>query len=300
MENLSQMLKHYVEMEKDTSKISASCVKFLEDLLNEIKKTLKKTPYITSKETLLKTQNEIEELIKKCNKRVKSLYRNEIEELIEKENEYSTENVKEEEEEEPKKKKSLVPSILFMGVAGYALYTDLLKRSTDNILKNVSSKIRFAYTTKQPIDDVVESVDKKEEKYKKDMKTDVETAAASAIRNTSRSVYAKAKKKVKWCAVLDSHSCLVCASYHGQIFEANSAPEIPVHENCRCILVPVEDNDNTEFEYNSFSEWIDSLSDDEKKGVLGKGRYELYKKGVAINSFIQGGSLIPLSKLKKT
>lgn len=45
---------------------------------------------------------------------------------------------------------------------------------------------------------------------------------------------------VRWEAVLDDKTCSICASRHGQVYNINLVPEIPVHISCRCSLVPVD------------------------------------------------------------
>jgi SPP1 gp7 family putative phage head morphogenesis protein len=46
---------------------------------------------------------------------------------------------------------------------------------------------------------------------------------------------------LRWTAVLDSRTSLICSSRDGQIFQVGSGPRPPAHPNCRSIMVPVID-----------------------------------------------------------
>lgn len=45
-----------------------------------------------------------------------------------------------------------------------------------------------------------------------------------------------------WRAILDIKTCVECRSKHGQIFQINEIvePEPPLHNNCRCNIIPME------------------------------------------------------------
>ncbi|MCW4048044.1 MAG: phage minor head protein [Candidatus Bathyarchaeota archaeon] len=40
-------------------------------------------------------------------------------------------------------------------------------------------------------------------------------------------------------AVMDDGTCPVCARYHCKVYPVGSAPQPPLHPNCRCYLEPV-------------------------------------------------------------
>lgn len=43
-------------------------------------------------------------------------------------------------------------------------------------------------------------------------------------------------QKVRYSAVLDERTCSECASFDGNTYDIDYAPELPRHKNCRCIL----------------------------------------------------------------
>lgn len=56
--------------------------------------------------------------------------------------------------------------------------------------------------------------------------------------------------KVQFWASEDERTCEVCGKSHTKTFDVHSAPQVPLHPNCRCTLIPVIDipelnNDDT-------------------------------------------------------
>jgi SPP1 gp7 family putative phage head morphogenesis protein len=45
--------------------------------------------------------------------------------------------------------------------------------------------------------------------------------------------------KVEWVTALDDRLCEECESLHGEIFDMDNIPDLPVHPNCRCTVVPI-------------------------------------------------------------
>jgi SPP1 gp7 family putative phage head morphogenesis protein len=44
---------------------------------------------------------------------------------------------------------------------------------------------------------------------------------------------------VEWVAALDDRVCPECEGKHGNVYPLDQSPDLPVHPNCRCTLVPV-------------------------------------------------------------
>ena len=49
----------------------------------------------------------------------------------------------------------------------------------------------------------------------------------------------KEGEKVQWISALEKNTCGECESYHGNIYTAETCPEIPVHNHCKCYLEKV-------------------------------------------------------------
>ena len=116
----------------------------------------------------------------------------------------------------------------------------------------------------------------------------------------------KSEYKYEWLSTLDSHTCLVCGNLDGKLFKSiEDAPAIPVHRGCRCILLPYFNIEgDTRASKNgyvdskiTYSDWLAEQDEKTQKDVLGKTRYELFKKGERIEQFIDNGRAITLKKL---
>jgi SPP1 gp7 family putative phage head morphogenesis protein len=44
--------------------------------------------------------------------------------------------------------------------------------------------------------------------------------------------------KVEWVSAYDDRICEECESLHGNVYPIGDTPDIPVHPNCRCTLIP--------------------------------------------------------------
>jgi len=46
-------------------------------------------------------------------------------------------------------------------------------------------------------------------------------------------------KRVVYNSVLEPNTCGVCESLHGTVFDIDSAPDLPLHVNCKCFFTPI-------------------------------------------------------------
>lgn len=46
-------------------------------------------------------------------------------------------------------------------------------------------------------------------------------------------------ERVEWVSALDDRICEECESLHGETFDIDNIPDLPVHPNCRCTVVPL-------------------------------------------------------------
>ena len=91
--------------------------------------------------------------------------------------------------------------------------------------------------------------------------SDVEIFNTTAFTVTDYLIFKKNKENIVYSAILDNKTCLVCGSYDGKEFELKDVPIPPLHQNCRCILVPVSIADN---ELPTFTEWFEEQTEDSK------------------------------------
>jgi SPP1 gp7 family putative phage head morphogenesis protein len=92
----------------------------------------------------------------------------------------------------------------------------------------------------------------------------------------------------------DARTCPACFALHGTVYTLNQI--LPTHPNCRCIIVPktktwaeitgdatIEDVSD---KIPTANDLFNKLSEKQKKRVLGPERYNLYKDGMPLRSFV--------------
>jgi len=71
----------------------------------------------------------------------------------------------------------------------------------------------------------------------------VRTETMRAVNQGSMNRYKKGGvERVEFLAVLDERTCEECSQLDGKVFYIDDAPDMPRHENCRCILIPTIEN----------------------------------------------------------
>jgi SPP1 gp7 family putative phage head morphogenesis protein len=78
-----------------------------------------------------------------------------------------------------------------------------------------------------------------------------------------------------WWAELDTDTCAVCYSNHGKEFPITES--LDGHHNCRCTMLPKVKGFGNDVVPGA--DMFDKLSDAEKEGILGKGKFEAFKAG---------------------
>jgi SPP1 gp7 family putative phage head morphogenesis protein len=117
-------------------------------------------------------------------------------------------------------------------------------------------------------------------------------------------------KYVEWHAILDSKVCPLCAMRAGKLYTVDGKPvghdipyqAIPLHPWDRCILLPHSGEPPADGGpgVDDFDEWLGTLSADEENHLLGKGRADLYRRGViTLRDLIdQSGQMLTLAELR--
>lgn len=180
-------------------------------------------------------------------------------------------------------------------------------------------------------------------------KSEIITLARSYVQaanvNAQKEVYRQNPELVpfvEWSAVLEPGfyttgrgTCIRCAALDGQIFTLDTAPPIPLHPRCRCVLLPktptyqelgldideiqssyrpytMRGNKNIDaggrrkilevgFHDGDYSTWMAKRPESFQKNVLGPARFELYQSGkIQFNQFVNNvtGELYTLEELK--
>ena len=115
--------------------------------------------------------------------------------------------------------------------------------------------------------------------------------------------------KYEYLSTLDARTCIMCGSCGGKLYKTlKDCPQIPQHRGCRCIILPYfnikgetrASKDGYVDADTSFSSWLAEQDEETQKDVLGKTRYNLYKRGEPIDQFVDNGRVLTLEELAKT
>lgn len=289
----SEYIKHQADIEFFGNGVALRFKELFRAAFEEITERLKRLACISSKEKYLRLAREVEDILSRLKTESIKKIKADADNIISSEKgwllsfmlgagiAYSV-------------GKSLEQNIKFMPVAGRDSYLDITPALCEKIKTGVAGVLKTAYLTKEPSGTVSERLERQYKRYENYVETELSTTSSALFRNTDRQIFRENSQQVRYSAVLDFRTCLSCASYSGILYKPSEAPVLPIHDKCRCFLVPAEIYEN---EISSFSQWIETLDDLDKRKYLGKGRYELYKKGVLPESFVNDGRIIPLSEL---
>lgn len=143
----------------------------------------------------------------------------------------------------------------------------------------------------------------------------VDTSVHSAATEARLAAFrANGVQAVRWHAILDAKVCPACAVHAGKLYTLEGKPiehalplgqRPPAHWWCRCILLPMKFPDAPRVDggegTGTFAAWLDTLAPHEQAAVLGKGRAELWRRGVITLSDLinQSGQLLTLGELRE-
>lgn len=187
---------------------------------------------------------------------------------------------------------------MFMPIGGIDTTKMFVERTTKNILRSYDTALRSGYLFGQSSADVKQNVDKALNQTIRGMKNGIQSAIPSYAKSTDKIVFLNNDKEVVWVATLDGRTCITCASMNGLRYKsAAEAPSTP-HFKCRCIL---QIADILYEPIPEFKDFIEELSDEDQRHVLGVNRYKLWKEyNVPLEKFLDNGEVILLKDLKKS
>lgn len=182
---------------------------------------------------------------------------------------------------------------------------DTIQSAADRLARSVrtaySSAVRSAWAFGGSSEGAVETAGRQKKSFENSVMSDFETSIPSFAKFADRRTYEMNSERIRGyrcCATLDGRTCVVCGEYHSMFFtDRSKAPDYPLHNRCRCVLI-AELEGEPDTELPTYQEFIDGLSDEEQREVLGKTRYELYKNGeVKLDQFVKSGRKLRLDEL---
>lgn len=314
-----------VYFERYKNKVANDVLLLLEDANKKIANKIKQTSGIFTK----KRYKEIRNFIKECSKELKEYVDEEIEveEIIDYVLEKQSNILRDFGglvDFTLPTTKQIMSGVLFKPIIPTKTYEAFLDTIDSQLYSVWDSAIRTGYitgqTTQQIVRDVLGSVAGigkvidygTMQTLRNSIMANTRTALQSFANATRNEIFIKNEKYFngyRWVATLDRRSCLVCGNLDGKVYDKISdAPEIPLHYNCRCLLIPIIDDldwDDTRASENgqvdsklSFEDWLNEQPPMVQKDILGTSRFEMYKSGTSFNSFVADNRVLTLDELK--
>lgn len=177
-------------------------------------------------------------------------------------------------------------------------FASTMKQKLNNTVKNnLNTGVFWGYGGEQ----LVENIEKPLEIVKRAISTETQEMVQSFVKTVQRQIQ-KENKKIftgyKWCSILDSRTCDICAELNGTVYkDITTVPFVPVHYKCRCSTISFI-QEEAEPDWDSFSEWIEGLDEEDQLDVLGRKRFDLWKSGeLEVTDFVNDGRKLLLSEL---
>lgn len=190
---------------------------------------------------------------------------------------------------------SLMPYSTTNTISSFA--SGMKQRLNNTVKNNLNTGLFWGYGGEQ----LVENIEKPLESVKRAFSTETQEMVQSFVKTTQRQIQ-KENRKIftgyKWCSILDSKVCDVCAELNGTVYkDISTVPFIPIHYKCRCSTISFIQED-AEPDWDSFSEWIEELDEEDQLEILGRTRFDLWKSGeLEVKDFVNDGRKILLSDL---
>lgn len=295
-EYFDKYAEHIIDTEFYAQEKEAEFVKFMNKLKKGVLGIMDEYPSVSSKV--------------EANK----LYR-ELEDYVDDEIDYYIEDLKRDREKQADKESDFLSTLLDV-MLGINIALSILNRKNalefpfsknntvdtmaDNLKENVKRSVRVPLITTRILGSststMKESVSSQIDSIAKKSKSDIHTSVTALQRNLLLLSMSTAKVKYEYISMLDEKTCGVCASYSGTLYDTlEEAPVLPIHNNCRCYILPV----HTYEEQPSYEDWLKRQPDSVVYKILGPSRYALYKSGVSIKKFTSEGRYLTLEELFK-
>lgn len=288
-------LEQAVSDESSGAEAVSYAVAALGELIDRLLQLIKTNVYIPTRERLAELLEEADSLADSYIKALSSSRKEALSQAVRRETEFLTSFA------ETIGKRYVIPAgiegkVLSMPAGSLQDYRQATENEARRVRQAVHAAAVLAYMTKEDTEQTASRLSRTLGSMSRAVSLDSSILNTAAYRNTDLLVFRRNGQRVVLSPVLDTSVCIVCGDYSGKSFDISSAPAVPIHYNCRCTLVPAEAVPETGI--GSFESFLDGLDDGGKERVLGKGRFQLYEKGVKIHSFIDNGALVSLSDLR--
>ena len=122
---------------------------------------------------------------------------------------------------------------------------------------------------------------------RRDAQRIVRTAVSHTANSSSQIIYEAASdviSGVRYTAILDSRTSLICSGLDGNVYPIDSGPRPPQHPNCRSTTAAVVKG-APPFSRETYSDWLNRQPRSVQDEVLGPTRARLFREGLNIERF---------------
>lgn len=289
-DKLKKTLKHYIDLDFYANTVDNEILELYEDLEIDCEQILASQTSIATKDAY--------NLIMKAIREEVNLFGSKLEERLN----IEADNVK---NKETDFLKVLYPSlvigdiatskVLFAPIDNRDTVKQFVERTKKNIIRSYDNAMRSGYLFGQSSKDVKNMAEKNLKQIERGMENGVHSAVTSYAKTTDRIVFLKNEKEVVWCSLLDGNECIVCGNLHGTRYKSVSEAPGLQHFGCRCVLLPSEEITEP---MPTYEEYLEELSEEEQREILGKNRYEMWKNdGIKLEKFINNGRKLRLNEI---
>jgi SPP1 gp7 family putative phage head morphogenesis protein len=320
-------IKHGINLTRYSNHEARRLLKILDASNSQIQKIISNAKVVETKEKYRRIAVEIKRVTNECREQLNGQLEIDFQELAATETAFvekavKNANVKTGFELPAPKKIWAAASFGSYSENGHETFETYLNGLSDNLYKTWDTQVRAGYltgmTAKQINRTVLGSVDGLEpgqmQALRRSLETNTRTMVASMAEAARDAVYrenASLFSGYRYVATLDSRTCAVCGSSDGVVYkEIEDAPKLPQHHSCRCLLTPVVkgmeelDEDDTRASADgpvsatmTYSDWLKTQPDEVVRDILGPTRFEIFKMGKPITSFVSDGRTLDLKQL---
>ena len=175
----------------------------------------------------------------------------------------------------------------YRGLSQRQIFNKLISGDVDRIYEAIANGLDNNLSPA----DILQSVRNELNTTRRFLRGEVDVIINGIVNDVSLAFAAKNKLRLMWSSMMDDRVCPACQR-NGETWEHDDPdiPSLPVHVNCRCRLIPFDDNSDAEaqdFDI-SFADYFNSLDKKEQNERIGNARYNGFLHGSEkINKFIE-------------
>lgn len=296
---INSYIKHMIDMVEYGNSVSYDIVQITKKYLDMCRSILDKYKICLTLKKMKQIKKELNDLLKSYEDEINVYFNETVTDIIESEKSWLTEIVEKYFNIKFDFKDNFYKMLLLIPIANIGSLKEYAEKLSGKVKNIFNSQINQSYVTGTDFEDIKNGYEQMTNSFENSIKSDCETVGSTLYNQYERIVFTNNNTQVEyvWVAVLDSRTCIVCGLLDGTRYKnLSDVPVYPQHNRCRCSVIPVNDSILKNMP-ESYSQWFEERSDDEKYKILGRERFKLYENGMKIKAFVNNGKKTPLKDL---